>query len=118
MVCSAPRHTQQVKPMKWTRSRDDRHTIYRALGITVRIGPVHSYFSVWHDATNLRIVPELPRSDWRSKKTVTVASILAWCEKIAVLVPDWSAITATSANLPTLYNFCMTVPPELDPRRH
>lgn len=103
--------------MKWTRSRDGKHAIYRALGITVKIGPVHSYFSVWHDATNLRIVPDLPRSDPRSKKTAKVADILAWCEKIAVLVPDWSAITETSANLPTLYNFCMSIPPELDPRR-
>lgn len=40
--------------MKWTRSRDGKHAIYRALGITVKIGPVHSYFSVWHDATNHR----------------------------------------------------------------
>ena len=102
--------------MKWTRSKDGKYTLYSALGITVRIGPVLGLFSVWHNATNLRIVSDRPRSAPKHRKIVKIADILAWCEKIAVLVPDWSVITATSSNLPALYNFCSTLPPELNPR--
>lgn len=75
-----------------------------------------SYFQVGHDATKLHIARHLPRRDLRHENLVKVADILAWCEKIATLVPDWSAITIKSANLRQIGEFCNAVPPELDRR--